>query len=123
VSGARWAREELLDRHPDRALTVYAVWLPMVPGDARSRWPAHLLDDPRVRHFWDGDRVVGEWFAANDLAIGAPFEGETMWDAFYVFPPDASWRDVPAPLLAHGRPIIEERKALRRAVVRATAVR
>jgi hypothetical protein len=89
----------------------------MVETDDRARWQPGLLDDPRVRHFWDEEKIVGRWFAAQDEAIGVEFDGETLWDVFLVFPRDARWDELPRPLLSWGRPIIYERKALRRALL------
>jgi hypothetical protein len=85
VAGARWARDKLLAENPIDA-AVYAVWFSMVESDERARWQPELLDDPRVRHFWDEKKVVGQWFAAHDEAIGVEFDGETLWDVFLVFP-------------------------------------
>ena len=89
----------------------------MVDTDERARWQPGLLDDLRVRHFWDEQKVVGRWFATHDEVIGLEFEGETLWDVFLVFPRDARWEELPQPLSSWGRPIIHERKALRRALL------
>lgn len=34
----------------------------MLPTDARGEWDDHLLNDPRVVHLWDGERITGRWF-------------------------------------------------------------
>jgi hypothetical protein len=86
------------------------------PGD-RARWQPSLLDDPRVQHFWDEEKVVGRWFASHHEVIGVEFEGETLWDVFLVFPREERWEDLPQPLLSWGRPILYERKALRRGLL------
>jgi hypothetical protein len=103
-------RENILARHPDAALSVYTVWLPMLATDARSEWPAGALPDPRVRHFWDGERVVGRWLA--DRNVGGLGSAGVVWDAYFVFGPQAAWDDVPAPLLAAGSPIDGDTSAL-----------
>jgi hypothetical protein len=38
----------LLSVNPKAPLRVYAVWFNMYPGDARERWRADRLTDPRV---------------------------------------------------------------------------
>ena len=63
--------------------------------------------------------MVGRWFAAHDEAIGVEFDGETLWDVFLVFPSHARWDDLPQPLSAWGRPVIHERKGLRRSLLAA----
>ena len=75
-----------MKKHPELDVEVYAVWFSMVATDERERWLPELLDDPRVRHFWDEEKVAGRWFAANDEALGVEFAGETLWDVFFVFP-------------------------------------
>ena len=97
-------RTNILERHHGADLRVYAVWLPMLATDARSEWRRSALPDDRVRHFWDEDRVVGRWLADEDVGgLGSP---GIVWDAFFVFGPDATWDDVPRPLLASGTPVI-----------------
>jgi hypothetical protein len=52
---------------------VYAIWLPMLAGDSRGAWDAHVLDDPRVVSLWDGSRLAGRWFADHSTGgLGAP---------------------------------------------------
>ncbi len=108
-----------MEEHPELDVAVYAVWFSMVDSDERARWQPALLADPRVRHFWDEGKVTGRWFAAHDRALGVGFEGETLWDVFFVFPREARWSDLPSPMTAGGRPVIHEKKALRRAVLEA----
>jgi hypothetical protein len=85
----------------------------MYPGDARSKWPAGLLTDPRVLHFWDEQRVSGTRYLAHLPALLERRAPETMqpsadamWDAFYVYRPGDRWRDpVPVPV-SWGYPIM-----------------
>jgi hypothetical protein len=58
-AGARWVQDEILAKHPSPTLRVYAVWLPMVPGDTRRAWESRVLADPRVTHLWDEKRITG----------------------------------------------------------------
>jgi hypothetical protein len=85
----------------------------MYPGDARSKWPAGLLTDPRVLHFWDEQRVSGTRYLSHLPALLERRAPETMqpsadvmWDAFYVYRPGDRWRDpVPVPV-SWGYPIM-----------------
>ena len=65
--GASWVRTHILNAHPHAKLTVFAIWLPMLAGDSRSAWDSNVLNDPRVKEFWDGDRIAGKWFADKQL--------------------------------------------------------
>lgn len=57
---------------------------------------AALLPDPRVRHFWDGDRVVGRAFQP---VLGS---SEPAWDVWMLFDRSATWEKTPVPgLWAH----------------------
>lgn len=85
----------------------------MFPGDSRGRWPAGLLDDPRVRHWWDEEKKVGRWFGEHP-GFGKT-EGRVLWDAYLLFPPDAVWgEDGPAPVASWGATIVETRENLKK---------
>jgi hypothetical protein len=93
-----WA--EVLEKHKSTDLRVYVVWFSMIPTDARSRWrlTGHVIDDSRVVHFWDEQRVVGRWFAEQ-----ADWdEGDIMWDVYFLYGPEAKWGESPGEPLAHG---------------------
>jgi len=65
---------------------VDAVWANKLLGDARNRWDAAGLVDPRVAHLWDGNDVAGGWLPANvggDQGCG--------WGTYLLFGPDATW--------------------------------
>jgi hypothetical protein len=94
----------ILERYPSADLQVYAIWLPMLSTDARSEWHEDLLADPRVRHFWDEERIAGLWFAkANTGGLG--YAG-IVWDAYLLFGPDAVWEAEPLPLAGAGATVI-----------------
>jgi hypothetical protein len=79
----------------------------MLGGDAREEWNGTTMPDTRVRHFWDGDRLVGQWFAEQvDDNTGI------AWDVYYLYGPEATWETVPGPLAGSGRTIIGERDTL-----------
>jgi len=113
-------RNEILDERPDLDLAVYAVWFDMFPGDARARWPADLLDDPRVRQWWDEDKRAGQWFGEHPDFGGE--RGRILWDAYLLFPPEAEWGESgPAPVTSWGAPIVRTRETLREHLDRVVA--
>ena len=89
-------------------LRVYAVWLPMLGGDAREEWDGNTMPDPRVMHFWDGESLVGQWFAEQVEG----YRG-VSWDVYYLYGPDAKWESIPSPLVGSGGTIIDKRQVLK----------
>jgi len=116
-------RKEIIESYPDADLSIIMVWLPMVPGDGEraARRRARELRDPRVRHFYDPDKLVGLAFAEDVFGDcigqaltalpnnhrlrehleqwqGEPAARRVVWDAFFVYPQDFHWSDrVPKP--------------------------
>lgn len=86
---------------------MYAVWTPALPTDERSAWDASLLNDPRVVNLWDGELAVSKRFAASDSLGIEPF-GPILYDAFFLFSPEARWGEDPTGLVAAGLPVIGE---------------
>ena len=101
-------QNQLLAQTPSTKLRVYAVWLPMLGGDAREEWNGTTMSDPRVLHFWDGEMVIGQWFAKQVDG----YEG-IAWDVYYLYGPDATWQTVPSPLVGSGSTIYGERQTLK----------
>ena len=102
---------QVLAKFPSDQLRVYAVWLPMLWSDARVMWNGTNMPDTRVIHYWDGDHVIGQWFAKEVDG----YEG-IAWDAYYLYGPDATWETIPTPLIASGGTIYGERATLERQV-------
>lgn len=117
-------QEELLAANTDADLRVYAVWFEMFPGDTRERWPSDVLSGPRVRHYWDEEKVVGSWYGdripdmQDQLVPGSMGVGDepVLWDAYLVYGPEAKWAEVPTGLRRWGRTVIGTRESLRAAV-------
>ena len=100
-------QSQILQQYPEADVRVYVVWLPVMPLDAR--FPvADLLVDQRTTHFWDNEQRVSDALAH---AYGAP--GQLVWDAFFVFAPDASWIDAPPRPLGSGSPVVEHMATLK----------
>lgn len=70
-------------------------------------WDGRIMPDARVRHFWDGDFVVGKWFAQEVEG----WDG-IAWDVYYLYGPDATWDKTPEPALGSGGNIIDRREQL-----------
>lgn len=103
-------QSQILQRYPAADLRVYVVWLPVMPLDARFD-VADLLVDRRATHFWDNERRVSK--ALRD-AYGSP--DRLVWDAYFVFGPDASWDDGPPPPLESRSPLVEYMATLKAAL-------
>ena len=95
---------EILDANPNAEINIYAIWLPMRFSDGRNRWDPDLLNDARVQHFWDEGRISGKWFAENVLGFSS-----IAWDIYFLYPEDATWLNMPSPLLASGSPVISKK--------------
>jgi hypothetical protein len=128
VEGARWVQQELLGKHGDADLRVYAVWFSMYPTDRRENWPADVLTDSRVRHYWDEDKTVGRWYMqriSSMAAARAPessgLAGDILWDAYLVYEASSRWDEVPSGLRRWGRTVLRAQESLREAFTAVTA--
>jgi len=101
-------QNQLLAQYPSEQLRVYAVWLPMLGGDAREKWDGTTMPDTRVTHFWDGELQVGQWFAEQVEG----YRG-VSWDTYYLYSPDAKWETMASHLVGSGGTIYDEREALK----------
>ena len=104
-------QSKILRTHPHTRLRVYAIWVNKLFGDARNRWDAAGLTDPRVVHLWDADDISGGWLATNV----AGYQGAD-WDTYLLFGPDATWTSQPTPLVGSGSPVDHQIGDLRRAL-------
>ena len=103
-------REHVLDAVASDDLRVYAVWLNQRVTDERGAIDQAILDDPRVRQYWDSEGITGTYFADNDLGgLGA---SGFVYDVFYVFDGDAAWHNDPGPVDSAGGPVLYEGEEL-----------
>jgi polyisoprenoid-binding protein YceI len=128
ILGARWVDLALLAPHPDLQISVYAIWFPTVTDDLpppgeNDRWDPDALHDSRVVSYWDPSRAVSMFLAGQlppegitrstvPQTFGGLQWGQYVWDAYYLFGPDAEWTDEPTPLDLSAYPIISNRAAL-----------
>jgi len=94
-------------------LAIYAVWFNMYPGDARASWPAEILTDRRVAHYWDEQRLVGHRLLLTLPAIldrrapgTLPLQADALWDAFLIYAPGDRWSESFPPPASWGYPIM-----------------
>lgn len=107
-------RSDILAKHADARLIVYAIWTDKLFRDSRSQWDAGGLTDHRVVHLWDGRDISGSW-----LVHHLPGYRGNDWDAYALFGPDARWTDSSAPTpVASGSTIIDRFGQLQGAVSR-----
>ena len=94
-------------------MRVYAVCFDMLVADNRGTWNPDTMPDSRVTHLWDLERQAGCRYAEHSPPSGF-FGGPIIWDAYYLYGPEARWDDddVPKPLIGSGYTIMAKRKAL-----------
>ncbi len=84
-------QHEILAASPKANVRIYAVWFNMLPNDSRGKFPTDLLTDSRVTQFWDENHWVGTAFARL-----ADWHKGVLWDAYFLYGPEASWPTVAA---------------------------
>jgi hypothetical protein len=99
-------RSEILEKHPDAKIAVYAVWFRNLWTDARFLRPSSALDDSRVVNLWDTEKVAGRWYAANVTRRGVTIE----WDAWAFYATGKAFSD---PSVDWGRTIVDTREQSR----------
>jgi len=85
--------------------------MPVIRGDSKLTVPdaVALLPDLRVIHYWDQTRMSGSFFKRN---IAPDVSGSVAWDMFFLYGPEAVWKEIPEPLVDKGRTIIGSSGAL-----------
>ena len=100
------AIDDVLATLPYERVRVYAVWEPVlgedtgVPDDSLA-----ALDDERVRHFWDADKLLARALGGAprfQKDVGFNMKG-TLWDVALVYPPGVTWDAGRDPLFAGGQ--------------------
>jgi hypothetical protein len=94
----------VLATEPSGDVRFYVVWLNQRSTDAADEIDATILDDDRVRQYWDGEGTTGTYFAETDLG-GLGYAG-FVYDVYYVFGPEAEWADNPEPLVGAQVPVL-----------------
>jgi len=112
-------QSSLLDSNANARLRVYAVWYNMFPGDSREKWPAALLTDPRVVHYWDEQKLIGNMYfhdlpqmwdkRAADTAAPSDL---ILWDAYLLYEPKVRWDDAAPSVVSWGSTILQTQDRL-----------
>jgi hypothetical protein len=104
-------QSQILKAYPQTRLRVYAILVNKLFGDARSRWDAAGLTDPRVVHLWDAKDVSGAWLIDNVQG----YQGSD-WDTYLLFGAEATWTSQPTPLRSSGAPVFDRIEQLSQAL-------
>jgi len=98
--GASWVRNNILEKHPDAPISVYAVWVSQLGGN-RGAVDSGLFDDERVSSYWDPAGVVG-----NAIADDVGAMESIIYDVYALYGPDAQWADDAPEPADWGEPVI-----------------
>ena len=71
-----------------------------MPLDARFE-VADILVGQRATHYWDNEQRVSETSPPHECQV------QLVWDAFFVFGPDANWKTGPPGPLGRRSPVVE----------------
>jgi hypothetical protein len=52
---------------------------------------AKLIPDPRVRHYWDGERILGRAYRSMRAGGDTFHLDDDAWDIYLLFDRDAKW--------------------------------
>ena len=94
IRGASELQRRWLAKDSSQSIAVYVVWSPQLGAQEKHVASAmKLVPDTRVRHFWDGEMLVGTAFQFT-LSLPA-----AAWDVWMLFDIDAMRRadSVPVP--------------------------
>jgi hypothetical protein len=80
--------QELFEANKSEKLRGVIVWIPMLETDNREAANNRKtkFSDPRVKQFWDQDRVFGRL-----LSQTLHLKESIAWDVYLVYPPGHSW--------------------------------
>lgn len=81
-------------------LRAYVVWVPILPDDdaAAAARAAQRFTDPRVIHYWDEGRALGDALGET-LALPSREAGRAhgaAWDVYLVYGRGARWGEAPS---------------------------
>lgn len=70
-------------------LAVHLVWSSQLGAEVHHAQSATgLMNDPRVHHYWDGERAAGAAFQQYFPGLSEP-----AWDVWMLFAPGVVWED------------------------------
>jgi hypothetical protein len=80
---------------------MFVVWEPVLATDlsAPSTIVLRRIRDPRVKQYWDSNRVLSH-------AMGEHDRPSVVWDYIAVYRPEQIWGDSPPQPAFMGRPVV-----------------
>jgi len=101
----------LLEAHTDPNLRVFVIWEPVLATDvsAPSTMTLRRITDPRVRQYWDHDRVLSHRMGEYD-------SGSVVWDYVAVYRPGQRWEKTPPQPVFNGFPVVRAIQGTRSAL-------
>lgn len=96
------ALESLLETQADSHLRVFVVWEPVLATDlgAPSTVTLRRIHDPRVKQYWDSNRVLSH-------AMGEHDRPTVVWDYLAIYKPEQIWSQTPPQPEFNGRPVVK----------------
>ena len=80
---------------------MFVIWEPVLPSDlgAPSTITLRRIHDPRVKQYWDSNRVLSH-------AMGEHDRRSVVWDYIAMYKPEQIWMDAPPQPAFTGRPVV-----------------
>jgi hypothetical protein len=101
----------LLEAQTDPHLRVFVIWEPVLASDlnAPSTITLRCIHDPRVKQYWDANRVLSH-------AMGEHDRPSVVWDYIAVYKPEQIWTETPPQPEFTGRPAVRFIEGARQAL-------
>jgi hypothetical protein len=79
-------------KFPHEDISGSIIWIPILDDDTfDAAMPSvKFLNDVRIRHYYDNDRVVGK-----TIADSVGWAGKVAWDIYLFYEPFIEWREKP----------------------------
>lgn len=108
VEGARAIKKSIVTTYPQAPISLSIVWINMLQGDdiAAAKRAARIISDPRVRHFYDPQRLAGKTIAH---ILGG--SGKVAWDIYLFYSKVVEWKETPPQPLVWVHQLTESRWA------------
>jgi len=94
VHGARVVQNEVLSKVKSDNLTVFVVWVKVLPKDSAetAKEAARIISDTRAKQYWDGSWASADPFAKT---VVLPEQKTRAWDIYFAYNSGLEWRELP----------------------------
>ncbi|HEX4542408.1 MAG TPA: hypothetical protein VH114_04505 [Candidatus Acidoferrum sp.] len=101
----------MLEAQTDPHLRAFVIWEPVLASDlnAPSTITLRRIHDPRVKQYWDANRVLSH-------AMGEHDRPSVVWDDIAVYKPEQIWAEAPPQPEFTGRPVVRFIEGARQAL-------